>query len=112
LQQGYHPTTRRSTVQVSEPVMLSSWGHPWAMPSSSHQLFLTISPNWAKDLLYDPSGQYGCPGFNGEAQLIGPQDPATVKKNTVYVRIKDISLHGAYVAGWTVQPHASMDTIQ
>ena len=84
-------------MQVSEPVMLSSWGHPWAMPSSSHQLFLTISPNWAKDLLYDPSGQYGCPGFNGEAQLIGPQDPAPVKKNTVYVRIKDISLHVAYV---------------
>jgi hypothetical protein len=97
LQQGYHPGTKKSTVQISEPVMLSSWAHPWAMGPSAFQLFLTISPNYLKDVLYDPSGQYGCPGRAGEAVMFGATDPATIARNTVYVRIKDVSLHVAMI---------------
>ena len=97
LQQGYHPASKKSTVQVSEPVMLSSWAHPWAMGPGAYQLFLTISPNYLKDVLYDPSGQYGCPGRAGEAVMFGATDPTTIARNTVYVRIKDVSLHVAMI---------------
>ena len=97
LQQGYHPSTKTSKVQISEPVMLSSWMHPWAMPPGAYQLFLTISPNYLKDLLYDPSGQYGCPNRAGEAVMFGATKPATIARNTVYVRIKDVSLHVHYI---------------
>lgn len=97
LQQGYHPGTKKTTVQVSEPVMLSSWAHPWAMGPSAFQLFLTISPNYLKDVLFDPSGQYGCPGRAGEAVMFGATDPSTITRNTVYVRVKDVSLHVAMI---------------
>ena len=97
IQQGYHPGDKVSHVQVSEPIMLSSWAHPWALGPGSYQLFLTISQNWQKDLLFDPSGQYGCPTFAGAAQMFGSTKPASLKRNTVYCRIKDVSLHVHYI---------------
>ena len=97
LHQGYHPGSKVSTVQISEPILLPSWNHPYAMPSGSYQLFTTISPNYLKDLLYDPSGQYGCPGRAGEAIMFGATRPSTIKRNTVYVRVKDVSLHVHYI---------------
>jgi hypothetical protein len=48
------------TVQVSEPIMLTTWGHSFAIGPSDYSLFLTVSPDWRKTLLYDHSGQYGC----------------------------------------------------
>jgi hypothetical protein len=97
IQQGYHPGDKVSHVQVSEPIMLSSWAHPWALGPGSYQLFLTISQNWQKDLLFDSSGQYGCPTFAGAAQMFGSTKPPSLKRNTVYCRIKDVSLHVHYI---------------
>eukprot|EP01046_Picozoa_sp_COSAG06_P032476 COSAG06_NODE_3248_length_5619_cov_32.539493_6_plen_193_part_00 len=48
------------TVQVSEPIMLSTWQHNFAIGPSDYGLFLTVSPDWRKTLLFDHSGQYGC----------------------------------------------------
>lgn len=100
LQQGYHPGTKRTTLQVMEPVMLTSWqaaGH-YAMPSGSYSLSATISPNYLKDLLYDPSGQYGCPGRTGEALPYGATlDVAKLLKGTVAVRVKEVALHVSYI---------------
>ena len=48
------------TVQVAEPLMLSTMQHSYAIGPSDMSLFLTISPDWRKTLLFDHSGQYGC----------------------------------------------------
>eukprot|EP01043_Picozoa_sp_COSAG02_P004088 COSAG02_NODE_104_length_36421_cov_132.465420_18_plen_57_part_00 len=40
--------------------MLSTMQHSFAIGPSDMSLFLTISPDWRKTLLFDHSGQYGC----------------------------------------------------
>ena len=60
------------------------------------QLHLTISPDYLRDLMYDVSGQMGCPVHDGAAGRFGSTDP-TIKKNQVYLRVKSVQLHVAYV---------------
>jgi hypothetical protein len=98
LQQGYVPGTNTVNAQVSEPVMLPTWQHNYAIGPSDYSLFLTISPDWQQHLMYDPSGQYAAQaglintdGVGGD-QLIG-----TIPARKVAIRIQEVSLHVAYV---------------
>ena len=98
LQQGYVSSTGTVNAQVSEPVMLPTWQHNYAIGPSDYSLFLTISPDWQQHLLYDPSGQYAAQsgvintdGAGGDS-LIG-----TIPARKVAVRISEVSLHVAYV---------------
>eukprot|EP01043_Picozoa_sp_COSAG02_P029842 COSAG02_NODE_1876_length_10570_cov_3.717887_4_plen_267_part_00 len=109
LQQGYHPSNQKSTVQISEPVMLSSWMHPWAMPPGAYQLFLTISPNYlelgSNRLEYaTPSSMivYSCAGALG--RLTNQQwnagnrvAAANRKAGQIYVDIDAIEFHAQFV---------------
>ena len=58
LQQGYNGLTKKSYVQVSEPILLDTWQHNYAIGPSQMSLFLTFGPQYLKDLFYDPSGAY------------------------------------------------------
>ena len=98
LQQGFVKGTDTVTAQVSEPVMLPTWQHNYAIGPSDYSLFLTISPDWQQHLLYDPSGLYAAQsgvintdGAGGDS-LIG-----TIPPRKVAVRISEVSLHVAYV---------------
>ena len=96
LQQGYHPASKKCHVQVSEPVMLPTWQHPWAMGPSQFSLFMTISPNYLKDLLFDPSGAYG--GNAGACIPYGATlDTSQLTKGCCAVAIKNVSLQVAYI---------------
>ena len=50
-QRLYDESTGEVTVQVSKPIFLSTWAHPYALPSSDYQLMLQISKDWLTDLL-------------------------------------------------------------
>jgi len=98
LQQGYVSSTGTVNAQVSEPVMLPTWQHNYAIGPSDYSLFLTISPDWQQHLLYDPSGQYAAQsgvintdGAGGDSLI------ATIPPRKVAVRISEVSLHVAYV---------------
>ena len=91
------------TVQVSEPLMLSTMQHNYAIGPSDMSLFLTISPDWRKTLLYDHSGQYGC-GADGaivngnESSLTGlPNTADGVLARKIYCQVKSVELHVGYV---------------
>ena len=96
LQQGF--VGDRTHFQVSEPIIgLSTWNTNLAMGGGNDfQLHLTISPDYLRDLMYDVSGQMGCPVHDGAAGRFGSTDP-TIKKNQVYLRVKSVQLHVAYV---------------
>jgi hypothetical protein len=51
---GYDSTSKHSTVEVAEPLIaLSSWSNGgYALGPSDHQLFCTISPNYAVDVVF------------------------------------------------------------
>ena len=91
------------TVQVSEPLMLSTMQHNYAIGPSDMSLFLTISPDWRKTLLYDHSGQYGCGAegaiVNGnESSLTGlPNTADGVLARKIYCQVKSVELHVGYV---------------
>ena len=91
------------TVQVSEPIMLSTWQHNFAVGPSDYGLFLTVSPDWRKTLLFDHSGQYGCGSdgaiINGSnSSLEGlPSGGTSVNARQIYCQVKSVELHVGYV---------------
>ena len=90
------------TVQVSEPVMLSTWQHNYAVGPSDYGLFLTVSPDWRKTLLFDHSGQYGCGSdgaiINGSnSSLEGLPSGSNVNARQIYCQVKSVELHVGYV---------------
>jgi len=98
LQQGYVPLTNSSTCQVSEPVMLPTWQHNYAIGPSDMSLFLSISPDWQKHIMYDHSGQYGAlDGVMNTDGASGDRLPTNIPARTVALRIAEVSLHVAYV---------------
>eukprot|EP01045_Picozoa_sp_COSAG04_P017339 COSAG04_NODE_1527_length_6459_cov_1.844025_2_plen_735_part_00 len=95
IQQGY--VGDRSHFQVSEPIIgLSTWNTNTAMAASDFQLHLTVNPSYLRDFFYDVSGQMGCPVHDGAAERFGSSDPV-VKANQLYLRVKSVQLHVAYV---------------
>ena len=97
LQASYNKVSKISFVQCSEPLMLSTWQHNYGIGPSSMSLFLTIGANYLKDLFYDPSGQYGCPGRSGAAERHGSVRPGGLNMGTVSVALKSAALHISYV---------------
>ena len=97
LQQGYSTAKNRSFVSTLEPLMLSTWQSPFAIPSSDFTLSMTVSSTMLKDLLYDTAGAYGC-GADGAALGVipGSGDIASVKMGQIYVQLKECSLHLNY----------------
>jgi hypothetical protein len=90
------------TVQVAEPLMLSTMQHSFAIGPSDMSLFLTISPDWRKTLLFDHSGQYGCGAegaiVNGnENSLSGLPGTNAVLARKIYAQVKSVELHVGYV---------------
>ena len=57
LQQGYNPGTKTCVTQTSEPLLLDVWNTPYAIGPADHALFLTISPDWQKNLFTCIDGQ-------------------------------------------------------
>ena len=100
LQQGYNAASGTVVTQVSEPILLDTWSTPYAI-MGDHALFLTISPDWQKNLFFDTSGQYGCPvGDGGLINCSGNGSdnfPTTIKARQVYSRVTSVALHVHYV---------------
>ena len=92
------------TTQTSEPVLLDTWNTPYAIGPADHALFLTVSPDWQKNLFYDTSGQYGC--VEGDGGIINckgdgsddfPSGAGSIKARQIYSRVTSIALHVHYV---------------
>eukprot|EP01043_Picozoa_sp_COSAG02_P015557 COSAG02_NODE_665_length_18739_cov_9.192918_9_plen_657_part_00 len=95
LQQGY--VKDRSHFQIAEPIIgLSTWNTNLAMGPSDFQLHLTVNPSYLRDFFYDVSGQMGCPVHDGSAERFGASDP-TIKKHQIYLRVKSVQMHVAYI---------------
>ena len=59
LQQTWNPTDGIMTVQTAQPIMLSSWQHPYAWPgNNTFELHATISPHAMADIFVDTAGAY------------------------------------------------------
>ena len=104
LQQGFNPVSGVVTTQTSEPVLLDTWNTPYAIGPADHALFLTVSPDWQKNLFYDTSGQYGC--VEGDGGIINckgdgsddfPSGAGSIKARQIYSRVTSIALHVHYV---------------
>lgn len=100
LQQGFNEESGMVVTQVSEPILLDTWSTPYAI-MGDHALFLTISPDWQKNLFFDNSGQYGCP--DGDGGLINcagngsDSFPGVIKARQIYSRVTSVALHVHYV---------------
>eukprot|EP01048_Picozoa_sp_COSAG05_P019932 COSAG05_NODE_3257_length_2199_cov_26.501741_2_plen_302_part_01 len=55
LQAGFDATTKKSFVEINEPLSVSMgcMQHGWYCPGADHQLFLTVNSNWEKDLFVE-----------------------------------------------------------
>jgi hypothetical protein len=62
-------------VQISEPLLLATWQHPYAIPACDMQLFLQVSRTFLKDLLWCSDFSYGCQA--GDGGLISPLPDST-----------------------------------
>ena len=97
-------TTGIVTTQTSEPPLLDTWNTPYAIGPADHALFLSVSPDWQKNLFYDMSGQYGC--LEGDGGVINckgngsddfPSGIGSIKARQIYSRVTSIALHVHYV---------------
>ena len=103
LQQGYNHSSKTCVTQTSEPLLLDTWNTPYAIGPADHALFLTISPDWQKNLFHSVDGQYGCASTGGA--LINcsgdgsDQFPAGtgIKARHIYSRVTSVALHVHYV---------------
>ena len=105
LQQGFAPDGSGGgyvEAQVSEPVLLSTWSASnFAVGSSDHSLFLTVSPDFAENLFYDHSGEYaaqsGVVNCNGDGSdtLMGVNN--SIPARTISVSIESVELHVSYI---------------
>lgn len=90
LQLGYNAASGVATFEVSEPLLLSSWQHGYAVGPSDHQLMLTVSNTFTDDLLH-------CAGASYTAVKYGIPAKEDALVNTAYVNIKAVELHCAFV---------------
>jgi hypothetical protein len=74
---GYDSTTKHSTVEIAEPLIgLSSWSNGgYALGPSDHQLFCTISPNYAVDVVFSQHGAQTGPTLPRSAQALQKIQP-------------------------------------
>jgi hypothetical protein len=57
-------------VEISEPLLLATHQHPYAIPSCDMQLFLGVSRTWQKDLLWCSDYSYGCLAQSSEIRVL------------------------------------------
>ena len=97
LQMGYDESTGEVTVQVSEPIFLATWAHPYALPSSDYQLMLQISKDWLTDLLWCSDYSYGCSA--GRGGIISPiPTSGKLEMGQVYCSIEKVELHCQFLS--------------
>ena len=79
--------------QVSEPLIgLQSFSHSYAVGPSDHQLFCTVSPTFANDLLHSVNSTAWTTVTNG----IPAYGSAAAK--TIYVQIASVEFHACFVS--------------
>lgn len=102
IQQGIaEDGTNMVRVQISESLVgLRSWQTPYALGPGEYALHATISPQYLKDLFFDPLGQYTCPAGDGGALNKVPggtaADPFVARQ--IYCRVRDFNLQIAYAS--------------
>jgi hypothetical protein len=86
---GYDAATKHSTVEVAEPLIgLSSWANGgYAIGPSDHQLFCTISPNYAVDVVFSQDGNVYSEALGGTIPAAG-----SAVAGTIYVQINSVEL--------------------
>lgn len=96
LQMSYNETTGICKVQISEPLLLSTMQHPYAM-QGDFQLILQISRNWLKDLLWCSDYSYGC--YAGNGGIISPISAAngSYEMGQVYASVKKLEYHATFI---------------
>ena len=95
LAMGYDEKNGIITVQVAEPLFLSTFNHPYAMPSSDFQLMLQISRDWLRDLFWCSDYSYGC--FAGSGSAISPLPTSgKLDMGQIYVQINKCELHAQF----------------
>eukprot|EP01047_Picozoa_sp_COSAG01_P041922 COSAG01_NODE_3630_length_5848_cov_14.340929_2_plen_789_part_00 len=97
LQMGYNESTGEITVQVAEPIFLSTWAHPYAIPSSDFQLHLQISRDWLADLFYCSDYSYGCAAGRGSAISPIPSS-GKIEMGQIYVNVSKVELHCSFLS--------------
>ena len=107
LQQGFVPKSGgggHCEMQVSEPVMLSTWSASnFCQGPGDNSLFLTVSPDFASNLFYDHSGEYGALASaincndDGSDLLRGTSVDSKIAPRTVAVSIESCELHVSYI---------------
>jgi hypothetical protein len=108
LQQSWDPTSGVMTIQTAQPVMLSSWQHPYAWPgNNTFELHATISPHAMADIFYDSIGAYGCKTGGGMAIVPPDQNmPSRDKRDIgqIYCHVETVELWASMVYP-TVAPY-------
>jgi hypothetical protein len=106
LNQSWNPADGIMTVQTAQPVMLSSWQHPYAWPgNNTFELHATISPHAMADIFVDTVGAYGCSVGNGMA--ISPSVfPGATERDIgqIYCHVESVELWASMVYP-TVAPY-------
>jgi hypothetical protein len=96
------------TIQTAQPVMLSSWQHPYAWPgNNTFELHATISPHAMADIFYDSIGAYGCKTGGGMAIVPPDQNmPSRDKRDIgqIYCHVETVELWASMVYP-TVAPY-------
>jgi hypothetical protein len=86
----------KSTFEIAEPVFLASWQHGYACGPNDYQLFMTISNDFAKDILHCPLTAVGTrPDYT---EVVYGTPPAAGNQGKIYLQIKSVELHVAYVS--------------
>jgi hypothetical protein len=108
LQQSWDADSGIMTIQTAQPVMLSSWQHPYAWPgNNTFELHATISPHAMADIFYDSIGAYGCKTGGGMALVPSAQnlpDRDSREIGQIYCHVETVELWASMVYP-TVAPY-------
>jgi len=94
LQMGWDDGKKTSTVEIAEPLVgLQSWNSKFCSGPGEYELSATISPDWQKNIVFDPLGQYTCVEGNGGCMNSEPKADGTgVMARQIYCSIQSVSL--------------------
>jgi hypothetical protein len=95
-------TKQSTTFEYLQPMFLASWQHGFAVGPSDHQLFLTISNDWHKDLLHCPEiaghkRAYSNTVVGTSHSRSGTAAQQELAQGAVRIYIEEVELHIAYV---------------
>ena len=91
-------TAGAGSFEYSQPLFLASMSHGYAVGPSDHQLFLTISNFWEKDLLHCPKVGDAARAYTSTVAATSSSAPTdTLAAGRVRIHIEEVELHVAYV---------------